>query len=152
VSLRLKIVSAIFLLITIAGLAGGFYLWFLPHRDVAATPVDFTLTADALVTEYLHDAVTANAKYLARDGNSRVLLLTGTIHAVRTNQAGATVVILREPAARAGVVCTFRTPPATEALRVGSIITLKGVIRAGAQYSDVLDTYIDAVVDECTFP
>lgn len=147
---RLKKIILACLLLAAGGLGYGIYLWFLPHRDVAATPVDFTLTSAALVTEYLRDPAAANAKYLSADGDSKVLQLTGRIHAVRTNQAGALVLILRESTAPAGVACTFLAPPPAEARLVGSTITLKGVIRAGAQYNDILDTHLDAVVDQCT--
>lgn len=136
------------------GLVGGgygLYLWNLPHRDVQATKVDYALTADALVAEYLADAASANAKYLDDGGDSRVLALTGPIHALRINQAGETVAVLRGPDAKAGVACTFTlaTNPAADALKVGDTITVKGVIRVGAQYSDVLEAYTDAVVEKC---
>lgn len=136
------------------GLVGGgygLYLWNLPHRDVQATAVDYSLTADALVSEYLADAVAANAKYLDDEGESRVLAITGPVRTVRVNQAGETVAVLRGPDAKAGVACTFTlaTNPAADALKIGDTITVKGVIRAGAQYSDVLETYTDAVVEKC---
>ncbi|MDP1579731.1 MAG: hypothetical protein Q8M02_05600 [Candidatus Didemnitutus sp.] len=140
-----------------AGLLGlaaggyGLYLWNMPHRDVQAARVDYTLTADALVAEYLADATAADAKYLDAEGQSRVLAITGRVHALRVNQAGETVAVLRGPDAQAGVACSFTlaTNPADDALKIGDTITVKGVIRAGAQYSDVLESYTDAVVEKC---
>lgn len=73
-----------FKIITIVGLAGlfiggsvAFYLFNMPHRDVQSAPSDFTLTSNQIVTEYLADKDAANEKYLANDGDSKILEITG---------------------------------------------------------------------------
>ena len=58
--------------------------------------------------------------YLAGNGtgDSRILVLSGTVSAIRTNQGGETVVVLRAAGAKAGVACTFAAShtPAPDAI------------------------------------
>ncbi|MBI1268117.1 MAG: hypothetical protein GC193_11885 [Cryomorphaceae bacterium] len=54
---------------------GFVYLWFIPHRNVQASLVDFNTTTTELVNEYLADNDAANRKYLQEEGNSKILAL-----------------------------------------------------------------------------
>lgn len=135
-------------------LAGGYglYLWNLPHRDVRAARIDYQVTARQLVEEYLANRTAADAKYLVEGGDSKILAITGTVRKLSTNQNGETVVVLREAEAKAGVSCTFTaaTNAQAAALKPGDTVTIKGVIRAGAEYSEILELYVDAVVEKCS--
>jgi hypothetical protein len=146
---KLALVVAIFVLM---GGGYGLYLWNMPHRDVQAAKVDFSLTAAEFVDDYLRDGAAANAKYLDAEGDSKILSLTGLVKAMRTNQAGESVLVLRAPGAEVGVACTFTvaTNPVPGAVKIGDTVTVKGVVRAGAEYSDILGGYIDAVVEKCS--
>jgi hypothetical protein len=72
----------------IAGLGIAWYMWNLPHRDVQAAATDYKVTASELVNEYINNWDGANAKYLATDGNSKVLEVTGTVARVSENFNG----------------------------------------------------------------
>ncbi len=106
-------------LVILAGLiiAGsiGAYMWFKPHRNVQATKAYADLKVQDLVNEFIADASAANAKYLAADGNSKVLIVEGRASKISTNQAGETVIVLREEGAKVGVCATFiKLPPAKQ--------------------------------------
>ena len=135
----------------VIGIGVAAYLWFMPHRDVQAQKPDLEIGSTELVKRYLQDPTAANAFFLREDGDSKILAISGTIGNIMKNQAGAVVVRLAEPAAKAGVLCTLTDSASASAgnLQVGQTITLKGVIRAGAEFDDLMGIYIDAVMDEC---
>jgi hypothetical protein len=73
-------------IIAILGVAGlligggiGLYMFNKPHRDVQSANADYTLTASEIVSEYLTDKDAANKKYLAADGDSKILEITGVV-------------------------------------------------------------------------
>lgn len=140
-------------IVVVAGILIGagvvYYLFNMPHRDVQASATDYYLTTTELVNEYINNREAANSKYLAEDGNSKILEVTGTVARVSENFNGQQVVLLREAQDKAGVSFTFS--PETNAnaagLQAGLTVTLKGVIRSGVHYDDDLDMYINAVVD-----
>jgi hypothetical protein len=133
----------------IAGIGIALYLWNLPHRDVQATATDYRVTASELVNEYVNDWDGANAKYLAADGDSKVLEVTGTVVRVSENFNGQKVVLLKESGDKAGVSFTFshESSPKTAGLQPGDQVTIKGVIRSGVYYDDDLNMHVNAVID-----
>ena len=98
-------------LIILAGviLAGsiGAYMWFKPHRNVQATKAFAELKVAELINEFSTDAAKANEKYLARDGNSKVLIIEGRVSKIATNQNGEKVLVLKDEGAKVGVSATF---------------------------------------------
>ncbi|MEO5998586.1 MAG: hypothetical protein ABIQ00_18065 [Chitinophagaceae bacterium] len=66
----------------------GAYLFFKPHRDVQAAIAFAKLKKSELVSEFIADANKANAKYLASDGNSKVLIVAGRVGKLSDNQNG----------------------------------------------------------------
>lgn len=136
--------------VIIAGIIGA-YMWFKPHRDVQATKAFAELKVTNLVNEFKADAAAANAKYLARDGNSKVLVVEGRVSKISTNQNNETVIVLKEEGAKVGVSATFtqRTSVNTTGLKVGEIIKVKGVITAGNSYDADLDLYEHAILVQC---
>jgi hypothetical protein len=120
---------------------------FWPKRDVQDAAVDYTLTSKALVAEYIKDAGKANEKYLANDGNSKILVVSGTIVSIEKNQKNEDVILLRDQGEGAGVICTFITD-STKALTVkaGDVVSVKGEIKVGASYDEDLEEYIDATL------
>jgi lysyl-tRNA synthetase class II len=139
-------------LILIAGIiiAGsiGAYLFFKPHRNVQATSAYATLKAQDLTNEFTADAAKANAKYLASDGNSKVLIIEGRVSKISTNQNGEQVIVLKDEGAKVGVSATFtkQTSANTMAVKVGDIIKIKGAITAGNRYDADLDLYEHAIL------
>ncbi len=133
----------------IIGLGIGYYMYNIPHRDVQSSPTDYKLTVTELVNEYLADLGAANAKYLAADGNSKILEVTGEVFRARINMNNQMMVVLQGPEDIAGVNATF-TSGASEnipELERGQIITIKGVIRSGVYYDENLHMHVNAIID-----
>ncbi len=142
-------------IIAVAGVlsAGGFalYMFNMPHRDVQASKADFFLTDSQIVSEYLEDRMTADRKYLAEDGDSRILEITGTVSRITEDFNGQKVVLLKEKEDKAGVSATFtaETNYSVSTLKTGETITVKGVIRSGAAYDEDLGFYENVILDKC---
>jgi hypothetical protein len=149
---RKKIIKIIAILAAVGlliGLGIAYYMYNMPHRDVQATTTDYHVTASQLVNEYLDNISEANKKYLAEDGNSKILEVTGTVARVSENFNGQKVVLLKESGDKAGVSFTFsqESSPKTAGLQPGDQVTIKGVIRSGVYYDDDLNMHVNAVID-----
>jgi hypothetical protein len=147
----------IFKIIAIVGITGvligggiGLYMFNMPHRDVQSASTDFSLKSTEIVEEYLADRDAANKKYLAADGDSKILEVTGTIAKISEDFNGNKVVMLKEPGELAGVSATFtaETNQDTEGLATGQTITVKGVIRSGASYDEDLELYEHVIIEK----
>ncbi|MBW6480425.1 MAG: OB-fold putative lipoprotein [Bacteroidales bacterium] len=140
-------------LLAIAGLLIGagvaYYMYNMPHRDVQSTTTDYKLTVSELINEYANNQDAANAKYLAEDGNSKILEVTGEVLRSRTNMNNQLVLVLQNPGDIAGVNVTFgeQASQETPAVEKGQIVTIKGVIRSGVYYDDNLSMYVNANID-----
>jgi len=133
--------------IIIAGSIGA-YLFFKPHRDVQATNAFAELKVAELVSEFTADAGKANAKYLASDGNSKVLIVEGRVSKISDNQNGEKVIVLKAEGAKVGVIATFTkaTTANTLSIKPGDIVKIKGAITAGNRYDADLDLYEHAIL------
>jgi len=142
-------------LVAIAGLviaaSIGTYIFFKPHRNVQETNAFAELKVNDLVNEFTADAAKANAKYLANDGNSKVLIIEGRISNMSVNQTGEKVIILKDEGAKVGVSTTFtiKTSPDTEGLKIGDLVKIKGAITAGNRFDADLDLYEHAILIQC---
>jgi len=136
--------------ILIAGSIGA-YLFFKPHRDVQATNAFAKLKASELVSEFTADANKANAKYLASDGNSKVLIVEGRVNKISDNQNGEKVIVLKDEDAKVGVSATFTktTTANTQSIKPGDIVKIKGAITAGNHYDANLDLYEHTILVQC---
>ncbi|WP_299463248.1 hypothetical protein [uncultured Microscilla sp.] len=144
----------ILIIIVIIGAAAGAYvayLYFQPHRDVQASKVDVVITVKDLVAEYKASADSANAKYLAANGESKIFAVSGKIAEITENSNKEKVVTLREEGKEIGVACTFTAEaskdPATQKLKAGDMITVKGAIASGPDFDPDLPT--DATMRDC---
>jgi len=137
----------LFIGIVIAGSVGA-YMWFKPHRDVQSTNAFTTLTAKQLTDEFTADAAKTNAKYLASDGNSKVLIIEGRVSSINENQNGDKVIILKAEEDKVGVSAGFtkETNANVSSVKVGDIIKIKGAITAGNRYDADLDLYEHAIL------
>ncbi|WP_416864221.1 MAG: OB-fold protein [Imperialibacter sp.] len=133
-----------------AGVLYAVYLFNMPHRDVQASNADFELEAGELVSEYLANPEAANEKYLQEEGESKILIISGTIASIDTDMNNLHVVLLKKPTDKAGVSCTFMTSTDEKAaqLKVGQTISIKGVIRAGAGYDADLGLYENVILEK----
>lgn len=146
-----KIVLLISVVILLVGGYVVYYQFNLPHRNVQATKTDFSLNATELVTEYLSNAEVANKKYLQEEGDSKVLAVKGNIFSISEDLKNQKVILLKDASQKAGVSCTFtaQTNTHTNALKVGQVVTIKGVIRSGATYDKDMELYEDVIMEKC---
>lgn len=150
-----KKIFKIVAILMIAGLLTGvviiIYMFNMPQRNVQNSDTDFSLTTSQLVTEYLSNAKAANDKYLAEDGDSKILEITGTVATISENFDGQKVVLLKEDTDKAGINCIFLAETGANAvnLKIGETTTIKGVIRSGAAYDEDLELYEHVILDKC---
>ncbi len=134
----------------VIGGAVALYMFNMPHRDVQSTNIDFRLSASDLVTEYLNDGLLANDKYLQEEGDSKVLAISGPIKSIAKNLQDNFVILLQDDSP-AGVRCTFMISSNQNAseLSIGQVVTVKGVIRSGAEYDEDMELYEDVILEKC---
>ncbi len=146
--IRIGIITAV-AGIVIAG-SVGLYMFNMPHRDVQNAKADFSLNSSDIVAEYLADANAANSKYLAADGDSKVLEVTGTVNKISEDFDGNKVLLLKADNDKAGVSATFTSETNVNAatLEVGQNVTVKGVIRSGAAYDSDLELYENVILEK----
>ena len=141
-------------MLAIAGLLIGgvtiIYMFNMPHQDVQSSKTDYSLTSTQIVEEYLADAQSANKKYLANDGNSKILEITGVISKISEDFSGQIVVLMKSKGSKAGVSASFTEETNANAtqLTVGETVTIKGVIRSGAAYDEDLELYENVILEK----
>jgi hypothetical protein len=144
-------------IIAILGVAGiliaggiGLYMFNMPHRDVQSSDADYTLTTSEIVSEYLTDKDAANKKYLAADGNSKILEISGAVSKISEDFAGQKVVLLKDEQLKAGVSASFTSESNSSLndVHVDQTITIKGVIRSGASYDEDLEMYEHVILEK----
>ena len=123
----------------------------MPHRNVQEAKTDFSLTSTQIVNEYLSNVRLANEKYLSDDGESKILEIKGVISKISENYDGQKVILLQNENDKAGVSCSFTAETNLKAinLKLGDVVTVKGVIRSGASYDEDLEFYENVVLDKC---
>ena len=143
--------------IAIIGVAGiiigggiGLYMFNMPQRDVQSAQTDYSLTSKQIVAEYLSDNEAANQKYLAADGDSKILEITGEVNKISENFNGQKVVLLKSGQEEAGVSATFfeESNENLKGVMVGQTITVKGVIRSGASYDEDLELFENVILEK----
>ncbi len=141
------------LVITAVVVAGGIglYLFNKPHRDVQAASIDFSISSEALVQEFLNNPSNANEKYLDETGDSKIIAVSGTVHSISKDMKEQFVLLLKTDTAKVGVSCTFtiETNSHVQKIKSGDHVTVKGVIRSGAGYDKDLELYEDVVLEKC---
>ncbi|MGX1024112.1 OB-fold protein [Psychroflexus sp. MBR-150] len=144
-----KILLVVLGLVIIIGIVAVIIIY-QPHRDVQSAKTDYALKASDIVQEYLKDNEAANEKYLAADGESKVLEIEGQVSEVSEDFNGNTVILLKSDTAKAGVQASFTEETSAEAKQVkqGSTITIKGVIRSGASFDEDLEMYENVIVEK----
>jgi hypothetical protein len=144
-------------IVAILGIAGlligggiGLYMFNKPHRNIQSADVDYTLTASEIVSEYLTEIDAANKKYLAADGDSKILEITGVVSKISEDFSGQKVVLLKGEQVQAGVSATFtsETNSSLDDVQVDQTITIKGVIRSGASYDEDLEMYEHVIIEK----
>ncbi|MFC2115969.1 hypothetical protein ACFLTU_05810 [Bacteroidota bacterium] len=141
-------------IIAVSGaLIGGgtaLYIFNMPHRDVIAAKANYSLTSSQITSEYLENTLLADDKYLAEDGNSKILEISGTVSRISENFNADKVVLLKEEGDKAGVSATFtaETNHKVSDIKIGESITVKGVIRSGAAYDKDLELFENVILEK----
>ena len=138
-------------ILAVVGISVVLFILFRPHRDTQATPADYTLTSTELVLESLDDTDAANEKYLAEDGDSKIIAISGTVFSKEIDYDNNQVVLLKKEGDDAGVKCTFmeNTNKNAVKLKIGDIVTIKGVYKIAASYDEDFEEYGDVIFEEC---
>lgn len=150
-----KIIKTVLILLIGGALIFGgiaYYMFNMPHRNIQSTSTDFKFTAADIVAEYLKDAKLANDKYLDNEGESKIIEVTGEIANISTDFNNQKVILLKDKNMKAGVTCTFteKTNNSVSNLKEGQNITVKGVIRSGANYDEDLEMYENVILEKCS--
>lgn len=148
-----KIFKIVLIVIGVGIIIGGgvgYYMFNKPARDVQNTATDFSYKASEIVNEYLMDAKKANAKYLAENGESKVLEITGIVAEISEDFNNQKVILLKAEGDKAGVSCTFtdETNANVQTIQIGDLVTIKGVIRLGASFDEDLDMYENVIIEK----
>jgi hypothetical protein len=148
-----KILKIVLIVIGVGILIGGgvgYYMFNKPTRDVQNTETDFNYQASEIVNEYLTDSKKANDKYLAENGASKVLEISGTVAEISEDFNNQKVILLKTEGDKAGVSCTFtaETNVSVQNIQIGNQITIKGVIRSGASFDADLDMYENVIIEK----
>jgi hypothetical protein len=107
-------------IIIIAGLAVGYYLYNKPHREADDVAPDYTMTPAELLSAYEQDETTADATYL-----DKVISLQGTVLTVNNLDQGSSI-SLDAGNEMASVICEFESKDAVNGVQVGQQVTVKG--------------------------
>ncbi len=126
------------------------YLFNMPHRNVQSVKAFVEIESGILVQEFLNNPDAANAKYLAEDGESKVIIVKGHIDAIFEDQKNQKVIVLKDKDEKVGVSCTFmpETNKNVKGLKIGDYIKIKGVIRSGAEIDEDLELYEDVIIEK----
>ena len=146
----IKLAVGVAIIGTLIGGGSAAFMFFRPHRDVQAAKTDYSITNSEIVSEYLKDSQAADNKYLAADGDSKILEITGTVNKISENYNDQKVILLKEKGDNAGVSATFtaETNHKVTDLKIGETVTVKGVIRSGAAFDQDLGFYENVILEK----
>jgi hypothetical protein len=149
--MKKKIITSLFLLLLI-GIGILVYMFNMPHRNIEKSQVDYEVGATELVEEFLKNNEASNNKYLAENGESKILVVSGRVDLIILDGLGQKVVLLKNKEAKMGVSATFTKDSNKQLnkLKIGDNITVKGVIRSGAEYDEDLDLAEDVILEKAS--
>jgi hypothetical protein len=148
--MKSKIIKVI-LGIVLIGVAYVAYVWFMPHRNVQSITAFQTIEATDLVNAFIANKEKANGVYLdSEEGESKVLIIKGNVTEISKDQLGQQVVLLKNKNDKMGVSCSFTlgTNSQVTAIKIGDYISIKGVIRSGAEYDSDLDLIENVIIEK----
>ncbi|MBK9591510.1 MAG: hypothetical protein IPO32_08375 [Crocinitomicaceae bacterium] len=150
---KLKYPAIAGLCFILLGAGIGLDIWFQPHRDVKSAPVFAEFGVDDFTSEFIDRPLEAKEKYLAEDGDSKIVTMTGKIASIETNLKGETVIELRGKREEAGARFTLMADQKEKAsaLSVGDSTKITGVVSAGAVYDEDFGRYLNAILEQAYF-
>ena len=142
-----KRIIGVVAIIALLGGSIGLYMFNMPHRDAQNIEAEFNLTASDLANQFLENNKLANSTYLSEDGDSKVGIVKGKVKEVGKNAKGESYVIIRDDNSPVGAQCSFQSEIN---INLSDIISVKGVIRSGAEYDEDFEEYIDVIIEQCS--
>lgn len=112
------------LIVLLAGLGVGYYMWNKPHSDIESQSATSKLSATELFNAYGTNETSADDKYLGK-----VLLITGKIMSMDKANDGTTNILLDTGDPMSTIMCQLDkyTKHDIGGLSAGSQVTLKGI-------------------------
>lgn len=149
--LKFPALAALCYLILAVGV--GLNIWFEPHRDIRTVEVFDEFDVTDFTTEFLENPDAANEKYLAEDGNSKVVTMTGMVNDIDTNQNNQLVIYLKSEKHECGARFTLLEEEKEKAkdVKTGDKINITGAVSAGAIYDEAFGRHLDAILEQAYF-
>lgn len=111
----------ILVILVIAGLIGGVYMFNKPQKNLQNQKADFILTASELHKEFTADEPAANQKYIGKS-----IEITGKVTSVNIENDKAVSVILETSDNTSSVICTFRNSIDPKEIDTLKPVTIRG--------------------------
>ena len=140
-----RILLAIALVIVGAG-ATGFYLFNKKHFSVDSATTVADITAVALHQTFVKDSAYAKNKFIGDEANQKVIRVDGDIAAIKEDQQGNTIVLLKTATDGAFINCTLEGK--TENINSGNKIAIKGIC-TGYNYDADMGIPGDVILNRC---
>jgi hypothetical protein len=120
-----RVILFVILAAVVIAVGVGVAMYFKPHKNFAGATPDFQLTASELVGVFSADEVGATAKFVADD---KVVLVSGVIREIETDERGATVLVLAPEELDGSVACTLTAEEsaASGTVRIGDFVRITG--------------------------
>jgi hypothetical protein len=103
----------------------GYTLYNKQHFSVAASTPATTITATALHQTFTTDSALAKGKFIGDENNQKVIKVDGEIAAIKEDQQGNTIILLKTASDGAFINCTLEGK--AENINAGKTIALKGI-------------------------
>lgn len=123
----IKYVIGVVLVGLLAGMGTALYLFNKPKRDIAKTKPEYALSAAQLLSEFIKNEQTANAKYLSAVGG-KVIQVSGIVGEIE-QKGDTTLNILLNGSVNSGHInCSMEKAgiPMAKSIKVGENVVIKG--------------------------
>jgi hypothetical protein len=109
----------------LVGATIGYKMYNKEHFSVASAQPAAAITATELHQTFSTDSTTAKSKFIGDEANQKVIQVNGEIAAIKEDQQGKTIILLKTAANEAFINCTMEGKAAN--INAGSKIVLKGI-------------------------
>ena len=120
-----KIILYSIVVMVLIGATIGYKMYNKEHFSVSGTKPSAVITATILHQTFSIDSTTAKNKFIGDEANQKVIQVDGEITAIKEDQQGNTIILLKTATDGAFVNCTMEGK--TESINAGSKIVLKGI-------------------------
>ncbi len=116
-----KILIALIIILTIAGVGITYYLYNLKPTDMNRVKPDYILSSEALLKEFEANEADANKKYI-----NKVVEVTGEIASINSGENNSLNISLKTDSNISSVICTFASKDDLEGYKTGQEISIRG--------------------------